>query len=259
MRKVAIALLALGLALVLVTPASATVYFSELFSYANGPLVANSGGNWFVHSGTPPTDIQVVNGVAVGDMAQGPDDSRNLGVTTGAAAKTYACFLVTIPTPGTLPVVANYFAHFKNAGSGTTFTSKTFVGPGSDNNHFRFGISTQANAGATPAPVFWPSDLNFDTQYALAIKYDAATGISYLWVNPASEASPSIQSLAADASANSGRQLVCFALRQSNTGGTTWTYKVDQVGTASTFDEACVSGPTPTSKSTWGTLKALYR
>ncbi len=88
MRKTAIALLALGLAATLVSPAMAISFWSETFSYPDGGLAAGSGGNWAIHSGTG-TDIQVASGVAVGDMATTPDDNRTFPAQD-SLAKTYA-------------------------------------------------------------------------------------------------------------------------------------------------------------------------
>src|SRR5690349_3470245 len=105
--------------------AFATTLLTEAFSYANGGLVAGSGGNWTTHSGTG-TDIQVVSGHAAGDMASAPDDNRTFTAQT-ATSKTYACFTVNIPSVVGTPST-NYFAHFKDTGT-INFAARVFVVP----------------------------------------------------------------------------------------------------------------------------------
>ena len=265
MRKTAITLLALGLAAALVTPAFATQYLSEAFPYPNGALgsataaTPNATTGWYTHSGTGgtlPNDIAVSSGVAVGLMSNSPDDSKNFSQVLTATDKVYGCFLCTIPTPGTLPVVTNYFAHFKGQGTATNFVARVYVGPGTDNSHFKFGITTQNTVASIQ---WWATDLNFDQQYTIAIAYDASNGVSNLWVNPVNETSTNL----ASTDPLIGSIIGAFALRESTSGlpsGTSnWGYKVDQIGCASTFDEACVAGPTPANTPTWGKIKSLYR
>src|SRR5690242_2399497 len=164
---VLLALCGLGAAVMLsASSAFATTLLTEAFSYANGGLVAGSGGNWTTHSGAG-TDIQVVSGHAAGDMAQAPDDNRTF-TAQSATAKTYACFTVNIPTFSGTPST-NYFAHFKD-GTTTNFASRVFVAPSGTT--FTFGVST--STGAPTAP--WPTALNFGQTYVIAIDYDAAAG-----------------------------------------------------------------------------------
>jgi hypothetical protein len=262
MRKTAIALLALGLAAVLVSPASATKFWTETFTYTNqalgaGPVVGslNPTTGWITHSSTfggTPTDIQIISGVAVGNHANAPDDSRMFGVTTGATDKTYSCFNLNIPTPAVLPMTGTiYFAHFKdNIAAGTQFTARVFGAPiVGDNAHYQLGIAI----GSAGPNNFWATPLTFDTWYVVATMYDAATGGAKLWVNPAGESSLSIANIDGNVA---GRLLGAFALRQS-TGN--WMYQVDDISVGTTFDETCKGLPTPVRTETWGRLKTLYR
>src|SRR5438552_2646829 len=75
MRLLATALLVLVVACIgpfAVQTASAGSLVTETFTYPDGPLTANA--TWGVYSGTPPIDIQVVSGRAVGNCANVPDD-----------------------------------------------------------------------------------------------------------------------------------------------------------------------------------------
>lgn len=264
MRKTAIALLALVLT---ASVASATVFYQETFSYPDGPLGATPVGTvnpttgWLTHSSTlggSATDIQVVSGKAIGNMANAPDDSRPFGagfsILTGATDKTYSCmkFKVTNNTPGVeLPLGAIYFAHFKDAiPTGTTFTAKLFVqGITAQPTKFNLGISN----GPANTPVYWPTSLSTDVEYVIATRFDAATGLANLWVNPASEASATVNGTDTGAT---GRVLAAYGLRQS-TGS--WSYTIDDLSVGTSFDEVCGGYPTPATPSTWGRLKSIYR
>ena len=269
MRKATIALLALGLAATLVTPALATQFLVETFTYANGNLAiapAVSGGNWTSHSGTTGTDIQVVSAKASGSMAQAYDDNRTFAAQT-ATAKTYACFQATIPQPSTTPIVGNYFAHFKDTGT-TNFFARVYAQPvAGDASHFTFAISV-SSVDATVLPVPWTAPLNYGTTYNIVTDYNAATGSADLWVNPGSEASPKVTSSTTTATGTRiGFLASAFALRQSTSGVATtggasgtsnWPYNVDNLGVGTSMVEACKNVVTPTSTATWGQLRTLY-
>ncbi len=100
-----------------------------------------------------------------------------------------------------------YFIHFKDATTG--FRARTGIrAPGAAGN-FRLAIhadGTNLSLGAN-----WPQDLLFDTEYFVVFNWNATTGLSELWVDPTSQASPSV--------AHTGTLLNSFmvglALRQS--------------------------------------------
>ena len=258
MKKIVTTLLALCLAATTFAAlANAGSLLTEPFSYSDGDLTLASAGLWATHSGTG-TDIQVVSGIASGSMTQAPDDNRLLSGAPTATDKTYACFLVRIPAPS-VTLVCNYFAHFMV--NSTTFRSKVFVTP--LGNSFTFGVSVTANAaGSPPAPpasplgATWATALNYDEWYTVVIDYDAATGVSDLWVNPSDESSTRIT--ATDAGAASGT-LTAFGLRQSSTSGAAFAWDVDNISVGTTFADACTGYPTPAARSTWGRIKSMYR
>lgn len=242
MRKATLLLMALAL-LAFAAPAMSASFWSETFTYANGGLVAVSGGNWATHSGTG-TDVQVTGGVANLDMLNAPDDNRTFPAQS-ATAKTYACMQVTVPTQAAA-IVATYFAHFKDTGT-LNFAGRLAVMPPAGSSGFRFGI------GATTTTfVPWGTDLNFGQTYTVAIMYDAAAGSAKLWVDPLTEASTSVSSLGG----TTGFLLSAFAFRQSTNGN--FKAMVDNIQVGDAFLSLCPS-PTPTNSSTWGRMKTLYR
>ena len=262
MKRLATTLGVLALAAVLAPPAFAISIFADGFSYPNGNLTANVG--WANYSGAA-TDIQVVAGRAVGSGPNANDDHR-LFAPQPLTGKTYACFQVRIPNPGGAPKPI-YFAELKDNGA-TLLVSRVYVLPlpvGSGGDNWTFGISYSSTNNTTLGVTAWTTPLLYDTDYTLVINYDPTTLTSRLWVNPLTELSPSVANTGtAAAIAVSG-----FGLRQSATastlppspayvGSTDWGFSVDNLGVGTTFDDAC-SRPTPTSKTTWGSVKAIYR
>lgn len=263
MRKTAITLLALGLVAALAASASATVFYTESFTYPDGPLGATPPGTingttgWVTHSSTlggSASDIQVVSGVAVGSMSNAPDDSRpffpSFSDSTGSAAVTYSCMKVTITASAALTAGPVYMAHFKdNNPTGTVFSAKIFIGGIAGNaTQYNVGISN----GPANTPVMWASPLNVGQQYIFATRFDASTGVATLWVNPANESSTSVSGTDAG---GAGRSLGAYGFRQSTAN---WGYKIDDLSVGTSFSETC-GGPTPTTTGTWGRLKTLYR
>jgi len=242
MRKTAIALLALGLA-VAASPAGAVSLMSETFTYPDGVLTTVSGGNWVNHSGTG-TFIPVASGAVTVAHGSGSreDVNRSFGAQ-GATATTYACFQVTVPDPGGAVTTA-YFAHFKDTGT-INFAGRVFVvasGAG-----FTFGLAATSSTVTTT----WPVTLNYGQQYTVAVSYDAAAGSSQLWVDPTSSGSPSISA----GGGATGTDVSAFALRQA--GGNT-VQVIDNIQVGTSFDDTCPS-PTPAHNTTWGRVKTLYR
>jgi hypothetical protein len=256
MRKTAIPFLAIGLAVVLASPALATNLMSEIFAYPNGSLVPNGG--WATHSGSG-TDIQIVSGRAVGSMLNAPDDNRSF-TAQAATAKVYACFNVVIPSSAVAPDT-NYFAHFKDTGT-TNFLGRVWLG--ASGSTFTFGLSSTSCACNTNCvPVFWSTPLLYDHEYVVTVSYDGSNGNSELWVDAVNESSPKITATGGPVGTVS---LSAFALRQSNAaqtgcpaGSFAWGYSVDNLGVGTTFADACNFGPTPTRNGTWGQLKTIYR
>lgn len=258
MKRFATTLGLLALAAISASPAFAISIFADGFAYADGNLVPNGG--WANYSGAA-TDIQVVSGRATGGGAANPqNDDHRLFAAQPVGGKTYACFIVNIPTFAGVPKPI-YFAELKDGGA-AALVSRVYVVnfPGGG---WTFGIS-HSSTSATVGLTRWTAALNNNQDYTVVINYDPVAKTSTLWVNPTNEASPSVTdtNAAVAALAVSG-----FGLRQTVSGSTLpaefagsadWSWIVDALGVGTTFDDAC-SRPTPTSKATWGSVKAIYR
>lgn len=261
MRKIATPLIVLGLIACFAIPAMAASILTESFTYPDGNLTPNGG--WAIYSGAG-TDVQVVSGRAVGNHANAPDDHILFAVQP-IDTKTYACFKVKITDPGGAPK-AVYFAELKDAGA-SILVSRTYVLPLIAGG-FTFGIShtsTSATVGITP----WSNTtLNYGQEYQIVINYDPVNHSSTLWVDPVNESSTSVTDVNATATAVAVQG---FGLRESgtastfpanavfNAGTTNWVYSVDDLGVGTSMADACNSGVVPVDRSTWGTLKQIYR
>ena len=258
MKRLATTLGLLALAAFIASPAFAVSLLADGFAYPNGNLVPNGG--WANYSGVA-TDLQVVGGRAEG-FGPNANDDHILFAAQPTNGKTYACFQVRIPNPGGAPK-AIYFAELKDGGA-TNLVSRVYVLP-LETGGWTFGISYSSTNATTAGVTPWTAPLNYDQDYTLVINYDPATSTSNLWVNPFTEASPSVANTGTSAPiAVSG-----FGLRQSATastlppsppyvGDTDWGFSVDNLGVGTTFDDAC-NRATPTLKSTWGAVKGIYR
>ena len=257
MRKIAFALVALGFAIV-ATPSMAASLVNETFTYSNGNLVPNGG--WANYSGAI-SDIQVAAGRATG-FGPNANDDHILFAAQAVTAKTYACFDVIIPAVVGAPK-PTYFAELKDAGA-ASLVSRVYVLPLAGGG-WTFGIShssTSTTVGVTP----WTAGLSYDVSYHVVINYDPVNKTSTLWVNPATESSPSVSNTnaAIAAVAVSG-----FGLRQSATASTLpaspaysgtadWGFSVDNLGVGTSFVNACDLA-TPAARATWGGVKGIYR
>jgi hypothetical protein len=259
MRKIAFALITLGL-VVAAAPSMAASLVFDTFSYPNGNLVPNGG--WANYSGAS-VDVQVVAGQATGGgIPNNQNDDHILFAPQSLTAKTYACFDVMIPAPAGPPKPI-YFAELKDGGA-AALVSRVYVLPLAGGG-WTFGIShssTSSTAGVTP----WTAALSYGTVYHLVINYDPVNKTSTLWVNPTVESDPSVSNTnaAIAALAVSG-----FGLRQSNSASTLpaspayvgtadWNWVVDNLGVGSSFTDACEI-PTPAQPTTWGQIKGTYR
>jgi hypothetical protein len=263
MRITATALLALGLAAILVSPALAATIMSETFAYSDGNLVPNGAPFAWANFSGAVTDIQVASGRATG-FGPNANDDHALFTPQATSAVTYACFRATIPAPSGQPKPI-YFAMLKDGGT-SIFVARVYVLPLPTAGEWTFGIS-YSSTSATVGVVPWSATtLAYGTDYTIAIKYDPAAFTATLWVDPVDESSTSVSIVGtAAAVAVSG-----FGLRQSATaatlpaspayvGSADWGFSVDNIGVGTTFTSACVPVPTPTIKSTWGMLKTIYR
>ncbi len=189
---------------------SATTYgqvvASDSFAYT-GALTSNG---WAAHSGAGNKVIMSNGTHATLDQStgSGEDVSKTFG-PFGATDTTYASFRFRVPSGNPVnPLSGLYFAHFKDAT--TAFRARTGVlGPAAAGD-FRLAIHAD-NANLTLGTA-WPTDLAFDTWYAVVISWNAGTATSELWLNPTCGSATSIT----HTGTFTGTLLSGFALRQSS-------------------------------------------
>lgn len=208
-------------------PAMSEVLIHETFSYSNGAL--GTQGGWYNPVPGTVHPVQVVNGEAVlASHASYNRQDLNLpfGRRLEAGQKRFMSFDVRV-TSYTADFV---FACFngRNAGGGFVYLMAPAAG-----GNFRLGISN----GALTQP---SSDLTFNTTYKVVVSFDYDTGLSDLWINPASEASPKLTTTG-DLVAATARGINEVALQQSRA---TSTQIIDNLIVASTFAEA-LTAPAP--------------
>jgi hypothetical protein len=177
------------------------------FNYTDGPLVEVSSGLWRHHSGNTTGEVSVINGAV--QLTQAATEDVNLPWTPLASTSNSiwcARFTVQFSEP---PKGASggYFAHFKDGVSGfrcRIFGTTNGAAPGC----FRLGIS---NGGST-ATNLAASDLALWTTHTILCRYDGASGVSALWIDPGEV--PGEPVLADDVV--KPLMPVAFALRQSD-------------------------------------------
>lgn len=217
---------------VMVVP-SATVVLNEPFEYEDGSVTTNSASLWSTHSGI--FGQSQVSGGMLGILSSQTEDinARLIGSPFAAdsGATLYASFAVnfsSVPGDG-----ADYFAHFRETGG--SFRCRIFVSTtNSTPDTFRLGIANN-NANITNA-VTLEGDLALNVDHLVVVSYDVGTGVSKLWVNPTSEASPS-----ATATDNpSPGAIGSFAFRQSTGIGS---LRVDNLKIATTLADVVTLAP----------------
>jgi hypothetical protein len=181
---------------------SASIIFSDTFSYPDGGLVANSGGNWTNHSGTPG-QVDVLSGKVNLTQAESEDVNRTFTPLAGGSA--YAGFDVNFSA---LPTgTGGYFAHFKDSTTsgfrGRVFATTTGAAAGM----YRLGVGV---AGSTFNTI--PVDLALGTTYRAILEIDTATMASILYLNGCTDGVSAPDS-------GSVLTLSSFALRQSTATG----------------------------------------
>lgn len=221
---------ALAVLLSLAVAAPAQQLLRDDFAYA-GPLTSNG---WFAHSSGGQRTIVSFGDYAILQQATGAGEDINRSFPQIAATTTiWASFHVRIPSgspvnPGTSGL---YFAHFKDGTTG--FRARTGVLAPAAGGDFRIALhADNANIGAGVA---WPTDLAFDTDYTIVVNYTASTGVSELWIDPVSQASPSIS----HTGTLLGQFMSGFAWRQSD--GYTGLIHVDSLIVGLTYDDVAGS------------------
>lgn len=202
--------------------AHAAVVFTDSFSYADGAITNVSGGVWIDDGGS--TLLQVVSGQAQVNSTATEDVHAALTNQPFSSGTLYASFTIKCVT---LPSSAGtYFAHFNTGSFKCVIWASTLNAAAGK---FRLGIGNTTSATASTGQL--ANDFATNTVYFIVVRYDVATGISTLWLNPAAESDLGVTaSDAASVASISG-----FALRQSTGMGT---MLLDNLTVATTFAEA---------------------
>lgn len=205
----------------------------ESFNYTDGPLVTMSAGRWATHSGTAG-QVEVLSGRATLSATDSEDVNTLLsGQPYPAATNTtlYAGFTVNFTS---LPSTSgDYFAHLKDTTTGN-FRAKMFaLTGGAGTERFLIGIANGTNTGAAAISA---ANLELNRDHRLYLRYVISSATTTLWVDPASEASPSVT--AGDLSP--ARAVVAIALRQTAGIGK---LAVDDLRVGTSFAEVFVAPP----------------
>jgi hypothetical protein len=221
------AALALWLCLGPAQNASANLLLDEPFSYATGALETNSFGAWTNYSGSY---FQILVSSSRALLSQTPPAEEVLTVLPGGPytnGNLYASFAVRCTV---LPANAGtFFAQFQEVFGPSR--ARVFVTTnGAAALSWRVGIANAASSTTN----YFASNLALSSLHRLVIRYNAAAGTANLWLDPATEADPSL--LATDTS--SPALINSFVLRQapSTTNGV-GVLQIDDLKIASSFAE----------------------
>ena len=211
------------------------VIFSDDFSYNDflqdtalqGADFNGTPSPW-AHAGTSAGtnyDLLVIGGAAQLSTQRSEDLSASLAnspFASDSGVLLYASFSITVSN---LPTMSgDYFAHFRDTLTGTTFRDKMYLcttnaAPG----YFRLGLANAANN----VSVTFPLDLETNQTYTVVTRYNTATAESVLWVNPANESS--LHVTAQDTT--TANSIAAFGLRQSTGEGISYLDNL-KIGTA---------------------------
>jgi len=221
--------LAASALLALAAGASAQVIASDDFSYPDGSLVPQGG--WASHSGTLG-DMLVSSGMVVVEHGT-PSEDASLAFTA-PAGDVYFGIDFMVPDLGT-PVGGGsdfeYFAHFKNSGTG--FCARLDIVAPNATGDFTVGIASDESTADT----IWATDLTYGVTYRAIVRYDQIGNIAELWIDPTASTDTSI--LGEDRP-DPGDTVAAFALRQSDSTMNE-TVLVDNLIIGEDFD-SCLGG-----------------
>jgi len=206
-----------------VLPSPKSILYDS-FNYADGSLTANSGSLWLHRSGTAQDCL-----VSAGRLHLSEDRTEDVSVVlhggpfeTGTGTVLYASFKLQVPTmPRALP---EYFAHFISGGSlvGRIYIGTTNAVEGC----YRLSVANGSEAGISE----FPMSMDKNVLYTVVLRYDVDSASSRLWVNPQTEASPSVTAV----DSITPVRVSSFGFRQSDGIGTD--PQIDEVKIGLTFE-----------------------
>ena len=210
-----------------------TLPLSESFTYTDGSLVGNS--SW-EHSGGATGNLLVASGKAVVQHGT-PDEDLFLPFTPVSGSIYFAFdFFVLVQENPISGTNNEYFAHLKNDGYG--YAAKIDIVPPSAGGDFSVGIATLANTANST----WATDLVFNTDYRVTVKYDQVNNTTDLWIDATAETDDSISG---EIPTSSPIAVESFGLRQSDSS-TNEGILIDNLTIAQTFSETLSSNTVST-------------
>ncbi|MDB6123918.1 MAG: sorting protein [Pedosphaera sp.] len=205
-----------------------TVVFNDSFTYVDGSITTNSGFLWNTHSGTAG-EMQVAGGqLRVASSSSEDVNALLIGApyTAGSGVSLYAKFTVNFIN---LPSVAgDFFAHFKDT-TASNFRGRLYA----QTTNAASGTYRLAVANGSTVSVQVTNDLSLNTSYTVVERYNPATAVTTIWVNPTSETDDSKSATASDAIGSIS--ISTFAFRETSGYGT---ILLDDIRVATTFDDA---------------------
>lgn len=198
------------------------------FAYPDGPLVGATGSPWAAHSAAGSGPVLVQAGRIWISANQAEDINAPLqGAPYEPAGLTnvlYARFKVSFAAlPG---AAGSYFAHFRSGATlrARLWASQANAAPG----FYRLGIGNSTGADANSGQV--PQDLSLDRVYEVVIRYNLASGLSSIGLDPAGESGLTVT--ATDPVGLTG--IGTFGFRQAGGVGDLW---VDDLVVSDRFPE----------------------
>lgn len=173
---------------------------SDNFDRPDAPLI-QFDGLWLSNGGTGGTSIQQML-IKDGRLQVTSDQSEDCSTELPPGQLSTPTYL---PASGTIfyvgmkinyqrlpPASGGYFAHFRDGNNG--FRARIYAATfGTSAGHYRLGIANSANTITSPAMV--ATELATNQSYAVVIRYNAGTGESRLWLDPASESSDGVNAV----------------------------------------------------------------
>lgn len=194
-------------------PLHGEVLLTDAFDYPDGSLITVSAGTWGHHNGSITGEVDVVSGRVFLTQNETEDVSVPLpGEPYGATTNVLLYASFTLNVTNTPSDAGTFFAHYKASGTSGAQRGKVFVTTnGVPASFYRVGVANNANV----ANVLINSNLTFNTDYLLVLRYAPSNAATALWLNPTAETDPSI--IATDVVTTIS--VTAFALRQSFTFG----------------------------------------
>lgn len=240
-------------AVALATSSHATLLFSDGFNYPDGGIVTNSAGIWVYNSGTADSML-VSNNQLVVSTSRSEDIAASLGATfatNGATPALYASF--TVKFTGRPTQSGAYLAHFTGPNTfgpltghrGRVWASITNLAGGTLAASDKFLLSIINTSGASAANAAqWPTELSTNVTYTVVTKYEIATLTATMWIDPTSEASPSVTAtdypMDINDAANGLVNIANYGYRQASGEGTMF---IDNLKVGTTFADALGLSP----------------